>query len=121
MATDKVKFPHLFFVPESGPKHDAWQPRADIYRLDDGWLIKLELAGVRADEIRLVARNSMLVVRGTRRDHHCYQSMGCHCMEISYSQFERAIELPGLPESVEILTSYVDGMLLVRIKTEAGT
>ena len=54
---------------------------------------------------------------GTRRDEHCHSEMGCHCLEIAYSQFQRVVELPGLSEAAEIVTSYVDGMLLVRIKT----
>lgn len=117
MATDKVNFPHMFFLPETTHTDDAWQPRADIYRTQDGWLVKLELAGVRPDEIHLVVQRSMLRVQGSRRDEHCYQGMGCHCLEISYSRFQRTLELPGLSEADEIVTSYVDGMLLVRIKT----
>ena len=42
-------------------------------------------------------------------------------MEIAYSRFQRVLELPGLSETAEIVTSYVDGMLLVRIKTEGGS
>lgn len=72
---------------------------------------------MRLDEIRLATEDSRLIVQGTRRDEHCRSGMGCHCLEIAYSQFERSVELPGLSEAAEIVTSYVDGMLLVRIKT----
>jgi HSP20 family protein len=117
MATDKVNFSHMFFLPQTTHTDEAWQPRADVYHTQDGWLVKLELAGVRPDEIRLVTKGTMLLVQGSRRDEHCYQGMGCHCMEIAYSRFQRVLELPGLSETAEIMTSYVDGMLLVRIKT----
>ena len=46
MATDKVHFPHIFFLPATSHAEETWQPRADIYRMPDGWLVKLELAGV---------------------------------------------------------------------------
>jgi HSP20 family protein len=117
MATDKFNFPQMFFLSETRPTDDVWQPRADIYRTQDGWLVKLELAGVRIDEIQLAVEGAKLFVRGTRRDEHCYQGMGCHCMEIAYSHFHRDLELPGLSSAAEIVTSYLDGMLLVRIKT----
>jgi HSP20 family protein len=117
MAVDKFNFPHMFFLPDTRQAVDVWQPRADVYRTQEGWLVKLELAGVRPDEIRLGTEGSTLVIQGSRRDEHCQKGMGCHCMEISYSSFERAVELPGLSGSAEIATSYVDGMLLVRIKT----
>ena len=37
-----------------------------MYRTDDGWLVKLELAGVRLDEIRLMTDGPHLIVEGTR-------------------------------------------------------
>ena len=116
MSIDKFNFPHMFFLPDTRHTDDSWQPRADVYRVHDGWLVKLELAGVRPDEIRLVTEGDTLLVQGTRRDEHCHQGMGCHCMEISYSRFQRVLELPGLSDAAGIVTSYIDGMLLVRIK-----
>ncbi len=116
MSIDRFNFPHMFFLPESRHTVGAWQPRADVYRVRDGWLIKLELAGVRPEEVRLVIEGSNLLVEGTRRDEHCVQGMGCHCMEIAYSRFQRVVELPELAEPAELMTSYIDGMLLVRIK-----
>ena len=116
MAADKINFPHVFFLPATSAANEAWEPRADVYRLPDGWLIKLELAGVKLDDIRLVADGHTLLVQGTRRDEHCHQGMGCHCMEIAYSQFRRVLELPGLATAPEMVMSYVDGMLLIRIK-----
>jgi HSP20 family protein len=116
MAADKINFPHVFFFPATSPANDTWEPRADVYRMADGWLIKLELAGVKLDEIRLVASGPTLIVQGTRRDEHCHQGMGCHCMEIAYSQFRRVLELPELPTTPEMTKSYVDGMLVIRIK-----
>ena len=99
MAGDRCNFPHMFFLPQASQVEDAWQPRADVYRTHEGWLVKLELAGVRPDEIRLAAEGPRLLVQGARRDEHCLQGMGCHCMEIAYSRFQRVLELPGLSES----------------------
>lgn len=121
MSIDKFNLPQMFFVPETRQTGDAWQPRVDVHRTQNGWLVKLELAGVRPDEIRLVAEGHTLLVQGARRDEHCHQGMGCHCMEIAYSRFQRVLELPGLSDAAEIATSYVDGMLLVRIKTGSGS
>ena len=107
----------MFFLPET--RHRAMPGSRGPMSIarQDGWLVKLELAGVRPDEIRLVTNGPHLLVEGTRRDEHCCQATGCHCMEIAYSSFQRAVELPGLSQAAEIMTSYVDGMLLVRIKT----
>ena len=46
---------------------------------------------------------------------------GCshYVLEISYSHFERTIELPTNLERARIATEYQYGLLLVRIQTEA--
>jgi HSP20 family molecular chaperone IbpA len=120
MATDEVRFPHVLFLPAVKTPEDVWQPRADVHRIPGGWLVKLELAGVDPDEIRLATRGSMLWIEGTRRDARVQECLGCHHMEIAYSRFERTLELPGLSESAELGVSYRDGMLLIRIQTESN-
>src|SRR5438128_10525384 len=92
-------------------RHAAWHPPADVYRTADGWLVKLDLAGVRPEDIGISTRGSRLIVRGSRRD--CTVQEGCrhYRMEINYSQFERGIELPCDLDRTDIRTDYRDGML----------
>jgi len=60
---------HAVSLPASDAyQQSGWRPPADVYRLPDGWLIKMELAGVRADQIRIQARGHVLSVSGVRRD-----------------------------------------------------
>src|SRR5919205_684335 len=40
----------FFLAGEDAGREAVWRPRADVYRTPDGWLVKLELAGVRPDE-----------------------------------------------------------------------
>jgi len=119
MATDKVHFPHVLFLHAGRPlKKATWQPRADVHRMSGGWLVKLELAGVRPEDVYLAVRGRSLLVQGTRQDECLREGLGCHRMEIAYSRFERILELPGISESAAITSSYLGGMLLVRIVTE---
>jgi HSP20 family protein len=116
---DKVCFPHILFLPavSRGGRRD-WQPPADVYRTPDGWFLKFELAGVRAEDLELTVQGRTLWLQGTRRDHRPLRGADCYYLEITYSRFERALELPGLSEEAEISASYRDGMLLVEITTE---
>jgi HSP20 family molecular chaperone IbpA len=118
MANDEVRFPQMLFLSTSGPPEPAWQPKADVYRVPGGWLVKLELAGVQPDDVRMFTRGTALWVQGTRRDVRIQECLHCHRLEIDYNRFERRLELPGLSESAEIDVSYRDGMLLIRIQTE---
>lgn len=118
MATDEVRYPHVLFLSGARAPEPAWQPRADVYRTPEGWLVKLELAGVDPDEVQVATDGTMLWVSGTRRDARVPECVGCHRLEIEYSRFERMLELPGLSDAAEVGATYRDGMLLIRIQTE---
>jgi HSP20 family protein len=119
--TDLIRLMHSLFLPAAGElQRAAWQPSADVYQTRDGWLVKFDLAGVRPDDLTLTIEGRRLTVRGTRRDWSTEQDCCCYRMEISYSRFERTVELPGDLELARIATDYQYGMLLVRIQTEGA-
>lgn len=97
-----------------------WRPHADVYRTHQGWLIKVELAGVRQEDVRVSASGRRLKILGKRRDWGLESGCQCHALEISYSHFEREFELPCELPQATIHWEYRDGMLLVRIVTEGA-
>lgn len=119
MARDQIRAPQTFFSA-AGARGFAtpWQPPADVYRTHDGWLVKLDLAGVRPEDLHVCACGKRLTVSGKRRD--CSLEEGCcsYRMEIAYSQFERCLELPNDVDRAHVASEYRDGMLLIRIQTE---
>jgi HSP20 family protein len=123
MSKDLIRLMHALFLPGAEACQDApWRPNTDVYRTADGWLVKFELAGVRPDEIDLQALGGRLTLRGMRRDCVLEPSQKKgerppvqYRMEISYSRFERSLELPLDLKRAEITTEYRDGLLLVRI------
>lgn len=97
-----------------------WTPPVDVYRTRQGWLLKFDLAGVRPGDIQLTVSGKGLTVRGRRRDWVVEESGPCsaYLMEITYSPFERTVELPCELEPMHIATDYRDGMLLVHLDAE---
>jgi HSP20 family protein len=93
-----------------------WRPPADVYRTSQGWLVKLDLAGVNPQEIQLVLEGRSLTIAGVRLDALVQEGMSSYSMEISYNRFERTIELPmdAAPEDARL--EYREGMLLVWIQ-----
>jgi HSP20 family protein len=96
-----------------------WRPSADVNRTRRGWLIKLELAGVRSEDIRLQVTGNCVEVAGIRRDLFTEQVYAHHSMEIAYSQFMRSFALPCDLGRARVDTEYRDGMLLIHIDLEA--
>ena len=105
----------LFWPAAAAQRERGWLPGADIYRSVRGWLIKLDLAGVRQGDVSVNVSGNMLVVSGCRRDLVVGGNWNHYSMEISYTHFERAIELPCSLQRADISTELSDGMLLIYI------
>ncbi len=120
MANDLIRWMNRLFLPAAGAIQEVyWRPPADIYRRADQWLVKVDLAGVRPEDISLSVQGRTLTVRGCRRDWVATEEGHCHYhMEIAYSCFERRLELPCNLETARITTESRDGMLLIRIHPE---
>ena len=117
MSEDFIRIMHALFLPAAEScRESPWRPAADVYRSQNGWIVKFELAGVRSDDIELTVQGNRLTLRGVRRDD-CTALEGCHYyqMEIAYSFFERSLALPCDLERANVTSEYRDGMLLVRI------
>ena len=69
------------------PSGRLWNPAADVYRTQDGWLVKLDLAGVRAEDIQITLDGDLLRVSGLRRDGFCGEGISHYQLEITYSRF----------------------------------
>jgi HSP20 family protein len=121
-----IRLMHALFLPAAEAAEDSrWHPHVDVYRTRTGWIVKYELAGVRAEDIQLDALGGMLTLRGCRRDalQERIAEDGPiihHRMEISYSRFERVIQLPFDLKTAHIETDLRDGLLLVRITPQTN-
>jgi HSP20 family protein len=121
LTVREIRLRSLFFLPAALPRATmAWQPQVDIYRSGDGWVIKLELAGVRPQDISITAHGSQLRVEGVRHDWIIEQGWSHHTMEIAYNRFERTIELPCDLAHARITVECRDGMLLLRVAVSGG-
>src|SRR3954470_2063987 len=101
MSKDLIRLMNALFFPgvEARPE-TPWQPHLDVYRTADGWLVKFELAGVRAEDIDLQVLGGRMKLTGVRRD--CLREEARksglpapvhYRMEIAYSRFERTLEM----------------------------
>src|SRR5687768_12067100 len=96
----------------------SWRPLADIYRHSKGWLIKLELAGVRREDIGVQIAGSQVRIIGHRRDFLVREGCTQYSMELSYNRLERLIQLPCDLDRARLELELRDGILLVRVFAE---
>jgi len=101
------------------PQCDSgWRPLADVFRTRDGWLLKFDLAGVGHDDVTVSIRGRLVTVAGQRRDAIVEEGFSHYSMEITYSRFERTIEMPCSLENARVAVEARDGFLLVRMVDE---
>jgi HSP20 family protein len=93
----------------------AWTPNTDVYCTDDGFVIKVELAGMRKEDLELTVEGHQLRISGYRRD--CCRAGKCKfmVMEINYGPFESVIELPPNCDLGSARASYQNGFLRVDV------
>jgi len=71
----------------------TWQPAIDVYETDENVVVLVELAGIKQDEIEVLAQNNILTVRGERRDIKQGIKRTYSQMEILGGPFERNISI----------------------------
>jgi HSP20 family protein len=106
----------LFFLPAVEARTPMmWQPQVDVYRTPAGWVIKMDLAGVRPQDVSITVHGAQLRISGVRHDRIVEEGWSHYTMEIAYNRFERTIELPCNLEHARITVEGRDGMLLLRV------
>jgi len=101
------------------PSGRLWNPAADVYRSNEGWIVKVDLAGICSDELQIEINGKLLSIRGCRRDTHYREGFVFHQMEITYSRFEKTIEFPAPIEGAAIRHDYRDGFLIINVRSES--
>jgi len=100
----------------SRPSGSLWNPSADVYRTDEGWIVKVDLAGICSDELEIEVDDAHMSIRGCRRDTLYREDFRYHQMEITYSRFEKTIEFPCAIEHASLAHDYRDGFLIVSLR-----
>lgn len=98
------------------PTERMWCPAADVIEVADGWIVKLELAGVEPDEVEIRVEERALYVTGTRRDAAYVEDGSYHQMEITYSRFYKKISFPEALRDVAVERVARHGLLLLRLR-----
>ncbi|MGH7782632.1 MAG: Hsp20/alpha crystallin family protein, partial [Candidatus Binatia bacterium] len=96
-----------------------WYPAADVYQTPEGWLVKVELAGVSAEDITIEVHGNVLYIAGSRKDRACLGAYSYQQMEITYSSFEKTLKFPASIEGAKVEHNFENGLLLIRLKKAA--
>ena len=97
-----------------------WMPVADVYEIDDAYVISVDLPGVKQEEVRLSIEGNELTFTGERL--YVEPAGGkIHKVERTYGTFQRSFQLPLNVNREGIKASLKEGVLTLRLpKKEEG-
>lgn len=92
----------------------AWSPAVDVTENGDAYVVSVELAGAKKDDIGVECHDGVLTVKGEKKSEREENEEHRHYVERSYGSFTRSFRMPA-DASDEIKASYKDGVLTVEI------
>jgi len=92
-------------------RSNVWKPLTDVYETEDKLVVKMEIAGLRDEDLEVVVQENVLMVNGTRSDSS--ERRAYHQMEIPFGKFEIAIDLPLAVNVEKAGAEYKDGFLTI--------
>ena len=93
----------------------SWRPAVDITEEDAAFLVKMELPGVAKEDVKITMENSLLTVKGEKKQEKETKGTNYHRVERGYGLFQRSFTLPATVKGEKIEASYRDGILNITL------
>jgi HSP20 family protein len=90
-------------------------PALDAFRTSDGMSVRMELPGMRADEVEVSVSEGVLSIAGERKLDASVAEDAWIVRERAVGRFERSITLPKDTDASAITAAFTDGILELTI------
>jgi HSP20 family protein len=101
------------------PATVGFVPAVDIYEDEHKIVLKLEVPGVKQDELDVRLENNTLTVRGERKFEKEEKEENFHRIERRYGAFFRAFTLPTTVDNENVKANYDSGVLKLELNKRA--
>jgi len=96
-------------------------PAVDIYEDEQKLVLKLEVPGVKQDDIDIRLENQTLTVKGERKFESEEKEENFHRIERRFGSFVRSFTLPVSVDTASVAAKYDNGVLAIQLaKKEAA-
>ena len=79
-----------------------WNPQVDIYEDQEKFLFKVELPGLKANEVQVSLENNILTLSGERKNEFADKKQGQLRVERFYGTFRRSFQLPNTITTIRL-------------------
>ena len=93
----------------------GWSPALDVSDDKDNLVVKVELPGMKKDEINLSLHDGVLTISGERKHESEKKEGGTFRSERYFGKFHRSVTLPTAVDANKVTAAYKDGILTVEL------
>lgn len=94
----------------------VWRPPTDMYETEEHVIVRMEIAGMRDEDLEVAVQDNLLLISGSRSDST--ERKAYHQMEIPFGKFSVSIDLPAPINTEGATAEYKDGFLAIRLPKE---
>ncbi len=93
----------------------VWSPVLDVQEDKDNFRVRVELPGLKREDITVSIEDGTLVISGERKNETADEGTEVHRQERYYGKFSRALTLPSAVAADQVKAAYKDGILTVTL------
>jgi HSP20 family protein len=99
----------------------SWSPAVEAFEKGDNLMVKVELPGMKQEDIKLYVTEDTLKIKGEREPESGTKDKDYFRSEFIYGSFSRSIDLPFGVDTKSIEAIYEDGILRIALQRAAGS
>ena len=92
-----------------------WQPKVDISERDDALEVKVDLPGIKPEDVDISVADNRLTIKGERKEEKETKEKTVHRVERSYGSFYRSIALPAGTDPDQVSAQSDNGVITVTL------
>jgi len=93
----------------------VWLPLTDIYEDKDKYSLKLDLPGIKKEDVKISYVDGKLSISGERNVESEHKDSKCHRIERSFGKYYRSFSLPENIQQEKINAEFKDGQLTITV------
>jgi HSP20 family protein len=98
----------------------SFAPAVDVYENSEKVVLKLDIPGIKEEDLDIRVENQTLSVRGERKFENEEKEENFHRIERRYGSFYRSFSLPTTVDTENVEANYNAGVLKLELKKKAS-
>lgn len=94
---------------------EVWSPLVDISETKDSLVVKADLPGLEAKDVKVSISGEVLTIKGEKKTEEEEKDEHYHCVERYSGSFQRVFRLPSGVEGDKIAATFDKGVLKVTL------